>query len=333
MTVTAAPPGTGPRVLIVGAGATGVFYGWYLLRGGARVTYLVRPRYVEEVAAGFAVYDYGRPRYSRHIPERFEGYDVLGDADAALAAGPWDQVWLCVSSPAIHTGDWLERLVEGTGDAAIVSLPPGLHDAALLNRLAGEARVVNALFSGLSWPAPLPGEALPEPGIAWWSPAFVPHGFGGARAEQAVAALRAGKGEARVVRDAAAQRAIGTAMLLPVTSALESVGWSLDALLGGDALRDGCAASREGMAIAEAEVGARPGPLPAVVRPWLIGTLIRLARRFAPLDLETYLRVHFTKVGEQTRATLRTYVEAGARHGIPTPASARLLETVQPTGV
>ena len=37
----------------------------------------------------------------------------------------------------------------------------------------------------------------------------------------------------------------------------------------------------------------------------------------APLDLETYLRVHFTKVGEQTRILLAGYAERARSHGLP----------------
>jgi len=37
------------KVLIVGAGAVGQIYGHYYAEGGSEVTYLVKPRHVEEL--------------------------------------------------------------------------------------------------------------------------------------------------------------------------------------------------------------------------------------------------------------------------------------------
>jgi len=51
---------------------------------------------------------------------------------------------------------------------------------------------------------------------------------------------------------------------------------------------------------------------------------LAVAPRLMPLDLETYLRVHFTKVGDQTRDFLRTYTSLGEAAGLPTGALARL---------
>ena len=42
--------------------------------------------------------------------------------------------------------------------------------------------------------------------------------------------------------------------------------------------------------------------------------------------LETYLRVHFTKVGEQSRKLMATYRKTGKEHGISLSAIPRLVE-------
>ena len=49
--------------------------------------------------------------------------------------------------------------------------------------------------------------------------------------------------------------------------------------------------------------------------PWLI-----------PIDLETYLAYHFTKVGDQTRAHLEHWIESGNSAGLSTSALSRLRE-------
>jgi 2-dehydropantoate 2-reductase len=38
----------------------------------------------------------------------------------------------------------------------------------------------------------------------------------------------------------------------------------------------------------------------------------------APFPLEVYLKTHFTKVGDQTLAHLRRYLDLGAERGLPT---------------
>jgi hypothetical protein len=51
---------------------------------------------------------------------------------------------------------------------------------------------------------------------------------------------------------------------------------------------------------------------------------MRLASWAMPFDVETYLRVHFTKVGDQTRDFLRTYLALGRSGGQRTDALALL---------
>jgi len=52
----------------------------------------------------------------------------------------------------------------------------------------------------------------------------------------------------------------------------------------------------------------------------------RLAPLVAPMDIEVYLRYHFTKVGDQTRAALATWIAEGKRRGLPTAAIQKLAE-------
>jgi hypothetical protein len=42
-----------------------------------------------------------------------------------------------------------------------------------------------------------------------------------------------------------------------------------------------------------------------------------VGRRLAPFDVETYVRVHFTKVADQTHAIVARFVEMGREDGRP----------------
>ncbi len=90
------------------------------------------------------------------------------------------------------------------------------------------------------------------------------------------------------------------------------------------------AASREAIATAARYHGRTPPWALRLLGPRAMRALTRLAPRATPFDLETYLRVHFTKVGDQTLHHLETLVRRGDEYGVTTDAlatlRARLLE-------
>ncbi|HEU4731437.1 MAG TPA: hypothetical protein VFT22_26265 [Kofleriaceae bacterium] len=74
--------------------------------------------------------------------------------------------------------------------------------------------------------------------------------------------------------------------------------------------------------------GERAGALIAALRRGkLPARRVRLARRVVPLDLETYLRIHFTKFGAQTRAGIQSYLDHGRTAGLSVDAIERLAAT------
>jgi len=310
----------GPRILLVGAGAVGQAYGFHLQRGGAEISFLVRPKYAEAARAGFTVHCHNGRHRGAHD---FRGYGVLTGPEE-VADRRWDQVWLCVSSPALR-GPWLEPLLAAVGDAAVVTLQPGLEDRRRLLEWVPEARLVSGLISLISYPAPLPGGDLPA-GMAWWFPPLSPSPFSGpaGAVSSVVRALERGgcpaKRGARVYETVA----FASGLMMPVIAALEVAGWSFRTLLRSPnralATRGGRQASRI----------ARPG-----YRRWLAwlvsgGLTLRIlaffAPRVVPFDLETYLRVHFSKVGDQTRGMLRLYCDRAQGAGQPHDALRTLLE-------
>ncbi len=304
---------TNPRVLLVGAGAVGLVYGRHLQRGGADVSFFVRPKYAEEVRAGFAMYNLNHSR----DPVRFEGFKVLTDTDA-VAGQQWDQVWLCISSTAL-AGDWLAPFLAATGSATIISLQPGLFDQDLIAGLVGPERLVTGLISFSSWHAPLPGSVRPEHGFAYWHPPFAQSRFDGAGAAAVVAALKAGSCPA-AVGGAAPPRTRGTPGLMPNGAAMERGGRTIAGLRGPEQLDLAARSIREAGAITCRKAGISSGPVKIVARPMVIAGLSRLAPRIAPFDIETFFRVHFTKVGDQTLSNLSDWITEGQRTGLPTEA-------------
>jgi ketopantoate reductase len=318
------------RALIVGAGAVGLVYGRHLAKGGADVSFLVKPKHEAACRAGFTMY----PLNERGAPaHRFEGFGILTDPSQA-AGSTWDQVWLAVPSSALREGDWLAPLARATGDATIVFLPPNIDDRALLEGLVRPERIVDGIIGFIAYAAPLPGETrFAAPGMAYWSPPLSPSPFSGprARVDAVVAALR--KGGLGAVRKHDVMRSLPflNAILYGYLAALELADWSFAKLREGDRLANACRAAREAMAIGSHAVGR---PVPLHLRIASSSLLVRIGSRFAPwfvpLPLEPYLRAHFTKIGGQVRIGLQSYLELGTRAGLPTDALAKLTRALPP---
>lgn len=308
-----------PRVLVVGAGAIGTVFAHHLQRGGARVAVLDRSERVAELAAGVTLIP-----LHRFAPRRRPVRVLLPEvyADPAELSGTWDQVYLCLPSPALRSGV-LVGVGPHVGSATVVLLTAGLGDRELLAEHVPERQLVQGMISLVSYAAPLPSERVRRPGLAYWFPPGARTGFAGPadRAGAVVAALSAGGLPARVLPGARTSGA-SAALLMPHLVALEREGWSLSRLRRSPLLALASRAADEARIIVAAVEG-RPGP--RSVRPWLTRLLLPLAPHLLPFPLEAYLEVHFTKVGAQTTAFMEAFVERGRALGLEVGALRALL--------
>ena len=161
------------RVLLVGAGAVGQVYGYYLQKAGWDVSFLVKEKYAMSMRKGLTLYPLNRP--SPWEPRNFHGYGTLFEP-SEVRKNRWDQVWFCVSSTALD-GEWLEPLLAAIGDATLVSLQPGMEDQRRLADRVGADRLVSGLIGFLSYQAPIAREPVERVGMAvyfpLWSPRFL----------------------------------------------------------------------------------------------------------------------------------------------------------------
>ncbi len=325
-----AVPGKGPRVLVVGAGAVGLTFGRALAKAGAEVYFWVKPQHRAALEDGAVIYPLReRPEWS---PEVFRAYSLV-DHVAELPDGPWDQVWLTVASPALR-GVWLGevlRAVSGPGSAPVVILlQPGLHDRKLLMEHVDGAHIVRGLIPFMAWHAPLPGEVFDPPGLAIFQPPLTPAPFSGplVPCKEIVALLEAGGQPAVVARDVDSQTALGSNLLLPLMATLEIGGWTFAGFRRNVGL--GASATRSALRIAAHSLGQAPPWWTNLVRAPILWVLSFFAPFFVPVDLETYLRVHFTKVGGQTREALELVVSLGQSGGLPVAPLQALAQALPP---
>ena len=118
--------------------------------------------------------------------------------------------------------------------------------------------------------------------------------------------------------------ALGSGFLVPTMASLELEQWSLSALASSERLSRTCQVIRDVTGL------LRPG-----YRRWLIAPLtwtpitrviIRMAPWLVPFDLDAMLRIHFTKVGEQTRDMLREFRVQASEMSQPIPELIRLCD-------
>lgn len=316
---------TARSVLVVGAGAIGQVYGHFLASGGAQVTYYVRERYREAAERGFPLAQLESRRRRRALPAA--AAEVVSSC-AEVAARRFDQVYLTVPSDALE-GPWLAELLAAAGAAILVSLTPGAGDRdRLVAAGAAPERLVSGFLALVAYHAPLPGEDSSVPACTTvWFPPLSPCLFSGPAAarDEVLAALAAGGLPARAHRDVPALGAFGSSAMLAFMLALEAAGWSLAELRQPRRLAEACAAMRESVDLTARDFGKPPLGVRLATRPWLLRAALALAPRFAPFPLQTYLQVHFTKVGEQTRHLVRAALDRGHAAGLEAPALAAVL--------
>jgi len=322
------------RHVLVGAGAVGIAYGWYLAASGHDVAYRVKDKHAAELRLGTNVY-FPKRRGVRE-PLRFEadgqagGYEVLTSDDEVRAKG-CDVAWLCMSSTALR-GPWLEPFLAALGPTTtLVMLTPGAEDRAYLADRFPAQRIVAGLITLVAWQTPLPGEAPHPPGIAIWFPPFAKLPFRGnpPLAKAVVAALN---GKDRVAKFAGAEirdgGSIASGILTSHIAALEGAGWTFAGLRKSTFAKLASEASREAMGVLAALQGKRPPLLRVLVRPWTVLPALRFAAWRMPYDFEVYLRYHFTKLRDQTAFSMSEQVRLGSARGLPVVAIDALRQAV-----
>ncbi|MGD6978257.1 MULTISPECIES: 2-dehydropantoate 2-reductase [Citricoccus] len=121
------------KTLIVGAGATGGFFGSRLVQAGRDITFLVRPRRAEQLRDGLRVYG---PGYDETVPVR--------TVTARELDGPYDLVLLMTKAWSLDEA--MEDIAPGVGpNTAILPLLNGLAHLDRVNHRFGPDSVLGGI--------------------------------------------------------------------------------------------------------------------------------------------------------------------------------------------
>lgn len=320
-------------LLIVGAGAVGATYGYIASRlgpaGGARVTYLIKPKHRADLEKGIQLYWWRRGRKSDSI--LFDRYNLIDDTNE-LRTKKFDAVLITLPSDKFRADGWLERFLAdfgaGSPDGRIWSLQPGPNDQAFLAEKLGASaadfRVVRGRIPVMSYLAPMPGESFEKPGYAFYIPPGSKAGWSSkneAAAREAVTLFENGGLPSRLISEKpTAGSLLPEALLRAVVAGLERSEWSFDRLLNGPNIHLVTEGMREMIAI-----GAKAARVEDASRKWWgrlasspfgVRTAIGIVRKIIPFDFEAFMRVHFSKVEGQMHLTIDEQIAYAKRNGL-----------------
>jgi 2-dehydropantoate 2-reductase len=127
------------RILVLGAGGTGGYFGGRLAQGGVDVTFLVRPARARQLETDGLVIK--SPLGDAQLPVRFLTADKLA---GAVATAPFDLVLL--SCKAYDLESAIEAIAPAMGEGtALLPILNGLRHYGVLDQRFGSARVMGGL--------------------------------------------------------------------------------------------------------------------------------------------------------------------------------------------
>ena len=310
------------RVLVVGAGAVGQVYGYHLQKGGADVTFYVRAKYVADIKDGLTLYP-----LNTKTTVQMKGFDTISET-AQVAAVKWDYVIITTSSTALYT-PWLAEFLGATGESTIVTLQPGMNDRAELLKFLPPARLMDGFITLVSYHAPLPGENR-EPGMAYWFPPMTKAGLKGTDTQVLPLLEVFKRGEFPCERAQGEQDSLIPATVLSVAVlALEAADWKFKTFLEPARMKVTSKALQETMEVVCRKAKIKPPLMTRFLGRTFFCALFGASRYVIPFDFEVYLQVHFTKVGDQMRAGIANYLQAGRELDVKMPALESLVESIR----
>lgn len=313
------------NILIVGAGAVGQVYGWHLFRAGASISFFAKEKYAENLRKGLNLH---KLLPIGHRTLFFKDFRVLTHYEE-VAAKKWDQVWLTMSSDALRSS-FTTNLLNFIGDATIVSIQPDLEDGDTLRRLRPNNKLVQGAVSFSAFQSPLPGEKTPKAGIAYQLFPFFRGEFSGPEeaVQSVVSMLNKGHFPAASVPNLERTMAAKSALLICLIAGLEAEQWKLNRYLRSNRFQHALNAAQEVLNVVETRYGTDVSTLRILLKPRVWKVFLTIAQRVTPYNLENYLCYHFTKVSQQTRLMLNTYIKFAEQNKLEASALHYLLENL-----
>lgn len=290
------------KVLVVGAGSVGQVYGYYFHLGGCDVTFLVREKYRPEMEQGLSFFPLNKGRNPSAVV--FKKYAVISEM-SEVAKTNWDQVVITLPSDALYT-PWLAEFATNVNrTATIIGLQPGTYDRDEICKFFPPDKVISGMISLIAFATPLGTDGPRVKGMAYWFPPFLKAFFDGEKNQlnKVIQTLRAGGFPAtqKSFLKNPAQMIFASTFLTLFIRLLELHDWKLSAFYNTDVACDLKLSTKEAFAVIANKFSVAVPWIPSLLNTFLISILIKFSLWLMPFDLETYFKIHFTKVGVQMK--------------------------------
>lgn len=310
------------RILIIGAGAVGTSYAYFLSKQH-EVSFLVRDKYVNDIQGGF-LFDWMNKKQGA---QQFSDYETFGYSSIDPQR-EWDIIIVTLATTALPKLDFSN--INTTG-ATILSLSPGLDDLEVLkNRLADKSygSIVTAMISLISYTDHIDGQFA----CHYYASAAMPMPFSDIentpkpQAKQLAKLFNDAGIKSKSVKSSVKAAIYPNVFLTMFVLTLEAAGWSFDSLKNSGELLDDMRQSIQALNTAsKKEYGLVPPVHGYLIPNFLLRLGLKLAPSLFPFDIETYLKQHFTKVQEQSYEHTRSYIDICKKHGVDTQVVEALL--------
>eukprot|EP01134_Creolimax_fragrantissima_P007163 CFRG7163T1 len=308
-----------PSFLIVGAGCVGAVLGHHLTKGGAKVTFMVKPSQVSSFDPN--VYPFRMKKVSvfrtSSDVETFNAYTLVDSAKEAAkevkANGLYDAIVITLSSSAIraNNGDWCRRI--GGLAKSIVCISPGPDDHRYLSERIGSELVCNGAILFAAYPTPLYAPVRTNIEYTTVGLALVIHGPYNATQMLSESLDKGGlccKGTNYL-----GSPHYGSSLMMPLLAALELNSWSFKGTLFRlDTLILAARSCVEGFEL----YSGLPSMMFFLLYPFVCTVvlvmycmLLLFGPILAPFDLEKMFKYHFTKCRDQTILLLDGVIREG----------------------
>lgn len=317
------------RILIIGAGAVGTSYAYFLAKKHD-VSFLVKDKYVNDIKNGY-LFDWMNKKDQK--TELFSDYETLSYSTLD-ATREWDVIIITLATTALPKLDMSN--INTTG-ATVISLSPGLEDLQMLeSRLEGKSygSIVTGMISLISFTNDIDGKFA----CHFYASPAMPMPFSDVentanpQAKQIAKLFNDSGLKSKSVKSSLKAAVYPNVFLTMFVLALEAAGWSFATLKNSGYLLDSMRHSIQALNKAsKKEYGLMP-PVHGYLLPnFVLRIGLNLAPKLFPFDIETYLKQHFTKVQAQSYEHTRSYIEICKKHGVDAQVVEDLLAKAEGT--
>jgi hypothetical protein len=309
------------KVLIVGCGAVGQVFGFFLQKAGVELGLYDQPATADRLKqalehGGLPIFQITRSRRMDPIAHRLDNYQVLTSVAECRRFAP-DQIWFATPSP-VYRSEWFREFLQKVPAERVVCFAPEGGRPEFYPRDGRKDRLVFGGITFMAWQGDLNGGGGRPEGVNFClSPlAFLLSGTEKACDEVAQPLKKAGLRVDVQKQDSSMQVSV-TAVMTAFTAGLELAGWSLGAFRKSPWRGRAARASREAVLSQLHDANIFTRILIGIVCSSPVFLLITLVLPLLfPFDIEKYLKFHYRKTRDQTLALLNMFASDGERRGL-----------------